>query len=162
MLYRRSVGMPCPGCAAMQEARGQAEAAVVALKKAAQRVRRFTEDDPGEPGECEQALAAFWAMVDSPDPGAELLAVLRDASKRGREARAMMRQYGVVFDRWPVKDRHGAWTPEAVAVLDLETRWQGVAFSLYHWLVAIESTIEELGLSAPEEASDEKPSGNPC
>jgi hypothetical protein len=73
---------------------------------------------------------------------AALLALLESVRDRGPRARAMLRKYGAIFDKWPTRGPSGCWTPENVAALDPETRWQGIAFSLYTMLVQTESQID--------------------
>lgn len=91
-------------------------------------------------------IAAFEAL-----PGA-----LRDIVERS----------GVVFDKWPPPDDQmppwgkagrEPWTPERLAALDPEVRWQGIAFSLYtEWVIGpLGRAIDEL-----KEARAARPAGS--
>lgn len=55
------------------------------------------------------------------------------------EAQEIMRRLGYVIDRWPPVDApSGAvWTSASLSELDAETRWQGLAFTLYTALIEI-------------------------
>lgn len=77
--------------------------------------------------------------------------------------RATLERNGIIFDKWPVAKREsGPWTPEELAALDPEVRWQGVAFTLYtDWVIgplhqAIEELREELSRVPPPSSTREE------
>ncbi len=140
----------CANCEALgrqldaeRQARSKAEAACATLREGIRRATYLASSD--------FILGDLEALLAAPDPGADLLAVLRDVGKRGADARAMLRQYGIVFDKWPCTASLGErWTPQNVAALDPEVRWQGVAFTQYSMLCEVESAVERLRLSEGE------------
>lgn len=89
--------------------------------------------------------------VGSPEPRderAELIdEIVAEARRLPEAALGVLRRNGLVIDKWPPPDRpSGRWTPEAIAALDPEVRWQGVAFTFYTDLVAgpLQSRLREL------------------